>query len=290
MSRAESPDIADVRLDADRGPPMILVMGVTGSGKSYFINRLAGRTVVPEGASLNSCTQQCTPIPVSVGGTKALIIDTPGFDDSNRKDSEILTEIAKLLAGQHALGVQLKGIIYIHRITDNRYAGSAIKTFEVFKRICGINAMRNVVLVTSRWGDVDESTGAARERELREQFWAYMLGHGSSLCRYHGDSGSARAITAQILVKENVLLQLQDEMANEGKNLDETAAGSYVSDGLSEQRAKFEKELRDLETLRSQLREDDRIMGRQIQADMRLRSGNLKDAEKQQFYRTFRSR
>lgn len=34
---------------------MILIMGVTGSGKSHFINTLAGRTVVQEGDRLDSC-------------------------------------------------------------------------------------------------------------------------------------------------------------------------------------------------------------------------------------------
>jgi len=36
-------------------PAMIVVMGVTGSGKSYFINQLAGRNVVEEGAGMRSC-------------------------------------------------------------------------------------------------------------------------------------------------------------------------------------------------------------------------------------------
>jgi predicted GTPase len=35
---------------------MIVVMGVTGAGKSYFINRLAGREVTKEGTSLHACT------------------------------------------------------------------------------------------------------------------------------------------------------------------------------------------------------------------------------------------
>ena len=34
---------------------MILVMGVTGSGKSYFINKLAGEYVVETGEDLKSC-------------------------------------------------------------------------------------------------------------------------------------------------------------------------------------------------------------------------------------------
>lgn len=34
---------------------MIVVMGVTGAGKSYLINKLAGRAIVDEGATLDPC-------------------------------------------------------------------------------------------------------------------------------------------------------------------------------------------------------------------------------------------
>ncbi|KAF3039397.1 gTPase, IMAP member 8 [Didymella heteroderae] len=151
---------------------MIVVMGVTGAGKSYFINQLAGRKVVDEGAALDSCTDKCSMVPVSIGGSTALLIDTPGFDDTTRTDSEILTEIARILSAQYALGVQLKGIIYIHRITDVRFNRSSVKTFEIFKKICGHEALKNVLLVTSRWHEIDEATGADRERQLKEKFWA----------------------------------------------------------------------------------------------------------------------
>ncbi|KAI1123684.1 P-loop containing nucleoside triphosphate hydrolase protein [Nemania abortiva] len=261
---------------------MVMVMGVTGAGKSYFINQMAGKKVVEEGASLSSCTQHCTVVPISVGSVKALVIDTPGFDDTSRSDAEILGEIAKLLTGQFTLGFELKGIIYIHRITDNRYAGSAIKTFEIFKRICGEKAMENVILVTSRWDEVEESIGASREHELRESFWAYMLGHGSSLSRYHGDRESARAIASQLLLKDTVMLQIQDEMVNGGKNLDQTTAGSFVDDSLAKQKAKFEKELKELEELRRQLQESDRHMRRQVQSDLQTQRGKLIDTEEQQ--------
>ena len=45
-----------LRKDAqDEAPSMIVVMGVTGAGKSHFINQLAGKEVVQEGADLDSC-------------------------------------------------------------------------------------------------------------------------------------------------------------------------------------------------------------------------------------------
>jgi len=38
--------------------PMVLVMGMTGAGKSHFINKLANRHVVEEGDDYDSCTSQ----------------------------------------------------------------------------------------------------------------------------------------------------------------------------------------------------------------------------------------
>jgi predicted GTPase len=35
--------------------PMVLVMGMTGAGKSHFINKLANRYVVEEGDDYDSC-------------------------------------------------------------------------------------------------------------------------------------------------------------------------------------------------------------------------------------------
>jgi ABC-type uncharacterized transport system ATPase component len=41
--------------DPQEAASMIVIMGVTGAGKSYFVNQLAGKSVVEEGADLDSC-------------------------------------------------------------------------------------------------------------------------------------------------------------------------------------------------------------------------------------------
>lgn len=53
-SRQEAAFNNDCSVKAD-GMSMIVVMGVTGSGKSYLINRLAGKEVVAEGEDIYSC-------------------------------------------------------------------------------------------------------------------------------------------------------------------------------------------------------------------------------------------
>ncbi|KAL8798870.1 MAG: hypothetical protein Q9182_006326 [Xanthomendoza sp. 2 TL-2023] len=267
-------------------PSMVIVMGATGAGKSYFINQLAGREVVQEGATLDSCTLSKAPNFQSTNlqpdSSKVLVIDTPGFDDSSRPDSEILTEIARLLAAQYELGVQLKGVIYIHRITDIRYSRSAIKIFEIFKKICGDRAMKNNLLVTSRWSEVDQALGSDRERQLKEKFWSYMLNKGSNMSRFHGDRDSAISLVSQLLSKDTVVLELQEELVDRGKNLDETAAGVYVSDNLEKMKQKYQEEISALARLRQELLDHDKAARRQLQRDWEAEQNRLREANEQQ--------
>jgi hypothetical protein len=217
-------------------------------------------------------------IPVNVGNSKLLVLDTPGFDDNARTDSEILIEIARVLSAQYELGVKLKGIVYIHRITDIRYSGSAVKTFEVFKKICGEEALKNVLLVTSRWAEVDAVVGADRERQLRDKFWSFMLSKGSKMSRFHGDRTSAISLVSQLVSKDSVVLELQKELIDEGKQLNETTAGSYVSDDVEKLKKMYNKELADLERLKQELRDDDRKMKRKIQKEWEVEQRRLRQA------------
>jgi hypothetical protein len=94
------------------------------------------------------------------------VVDTPGMDDSSRSDAEILEEITAFLCAQYQLGMPLKGIIFMHRITDNKMSGSAQRYFEMFNCLCGERNFQNVVLLTTMWSELkDEGKGLERERE-----------------------------------------------------------------------------------------------------------------------------
>jgi len=206
-------------------------------------------------------------VPTEIGGKKVLLIDTPGFDDTKRSDSEILTTITEMLVAQYKLGVRLKGAIYLHRVSDERYSGSAIKTLTIFQKICGPEALKNVILATTRWDKVDEDLGSARETQLRTEFWQYMISKGSFMTRFYGDGDSALAIASQLLGKSDIVLDIQHEVVDESKLLHQTSAGTVVSDGLALVKAKYEQELRDLEELKQTLQEDDRLLKKQLQRD-----------------------
>jgi hypothetical protein len=172
--------------------------------------------------------------------------------------------------------------VYIHRITDIRYGRASVKTFEIFKKVVGPDALKNVLLATSRWEGVTEAKGSDRERQLREKFWAYMLGRGSNMSRFLGDRDSAIALIGQLLCKDVVVLELQKEIVHQGKTLDQTTAGSFVSDNLESLKAQYEEELASLQRLRQELLDGDRAMKRQMQRDWEEEQEKLRRVREQQ--------
>jgi hypothetical protein len=189
-------------------------------------------------------------VPIKIGGTKVILIDTPGFDDPRQTDSQILEKISRLLSAMYHLKVNLKGVIYLHRITDVRFPRSAVKTLDIFKEICGEIALKNVVLATTRWKGVKERDGVQRELNLCEHFWKDMLDKGSRMVRYHGDGDSAKGIIAGLIGKNTLVLDLQRELIEHRKPLNQTKAGKLVSEDNTGLREAYERNLAELEIRR----------------------------------------
>ncbi|KAG9251956.1 P-loop containing nucleoside triphosphate hydrolase protein [Emericellopsis atlantica] len=238
---------------------VIAIMGVTGSGKSTFISLLADQSL-EIGHSLNSCTVHVGVYSFSLGDQTVYLIDTPGFDDTSRPDSEILKDIAFFFAAIYKRRVRLAGIVYLHRITDTRMPGSSIKNLHILQKICGDRGMASVVLATTMWQVLDKDRergidiGDRRERELQQpEFWGVMIDRGSRMARHDGSFESARRIIDSLVkpIQSSdpsppggaCVLDIQEEMVDQEKNLDETAAGQFVQSGMLEARRRFETEL-----------------------------------------------
>jgi predicted GTPase len=73
-------------------------MGPTGSGKSAFIN-LASGSELHVGETLESCTDEVNATaPFEFEGRQVVLVDTPGFDDTDKSDTDILLMISEYLA------------------------------------------------------------------------------------------------------------------------------------------------------------------------------------------------
>jgi hypothetical protein len=187
---------------------------------------------------------------MAVGRDQVAVVDTPGFDDSTRSDAEILEEIVEFMCTQYELGIPLKGIVYLHRITDNKMSGSAQRYFEMFIRLCGEQNLQNVVLLTTMWSELrDEAVGLARERELRTNFWKVMESEGSTIRRFDGSKAMAEAFVCRLMRKPDIVLDIQNELVEQGKRLHETQAGRLILPRLEREFDKASDELDTLERL-----------------------------------------
>ena len=95
--------------------------------------------------------------------------------------------------------IKLAGILYFHRITDNRVAGTPLKNLRMFEKLCGKNAFGNIILTTTMWDNIDDATGQEREKELRGLYWKSMIELGSTTVRYRNTRDSACEILGNIL-------------------------------------------------------------------------------------------
>ena len=124
----------------------------------------------------------------------------------------------------------LSGILYLHRITDNRMAGTPLKNLRVFRKLCGKDALGKVYLTTTMWDEVDQSVGERRLDELKTDYWKAMVIQGAQIARCRSDDDSPKRIIQQIVGQEAArkVLLLQEEMADLKKELKETEAGQEL--------------------------------------------------------------
>lgn len=178
-----------------------------------------------------------------------LIVDTPGFDDSRLSDREILRILVTWLETSFRSGEKLAGIVYFHRITDPRMQGSALSNLQTFKKLCGQECFKNIVLGTSFWGVVDKTLGQQRERELKgnETFWGGMMRRGSSVLRIPETQREARELIFQFARNQPSVLQSQRETVIEGKSFEQTTASQELQreKELQQQKEKNDKQKRE---------------------------------------------
>lgn len=177
------------------------------------------------------------------------LIDTPGFDDSTRSDTDILREVASWLTMAYSNDIKLTGIIYLHRILDIRLGGTAMKNLRMFKKLCGEDSLAGVVLATTFWGNVDEQTALMREEQLktRQDFWGGLIARGSSVFRQDDGRASGEKIINHLVERRHkVVLEIQHEMVDRNKTLDQTAAGGEVQAELLKAKAEYQKQLEEM--------------------------------------------
>ncbi|KAI8719933.1 hypothetical protein NCS52_00775600 [Fusarium sp. LHS14.1] len=236
----------------------ILVLGRTGSGKSTFISRCTGKDATV-GHGLHSCK-------IILGNERRVyLVDTPGFNDTNRPDIDTLRILATYLSASYVNGVRIHGIVFLHPISDNRMSGAAVRNIRMIKAVCGFSSYENLAITTTMWPEetsyVEAKSLEDRENDMmtNDRYFGDLVAEGATVFR-HGQTDcrdpSKRLASAQDVTNHLVarlerrapeVLRLQREMVDEKKSLGETAAGNAVAEDLEKARTACKKELIGLE-------------------------------------------
>jgi LPS O-antigen subunit length determinant protein (WzzB/FepE family) len=169
-----------------------------------------------------------------------VLIDTPGFSDTNHSDTEILRRIAEWMKDTYDEGFLLSGIIYLHRIIDVRMEGPSLKNLRMMQQLCGSDSLRNVVLATTMWEKVTNEEGSRREAELEQTFWKSMIDGGATISKIKTQSATeAQSLIRSMMKNTPRSTRLQEELSS-GLTLVQTAAGIEIKEEI----AKLEQNLR----------------------------------------------
>ena len=95
----------------------------------------------------------------------------------------------------------MSGILYLHRISDPRMGGISRRNFNMFRKLCGDETLKNVLIVTTMWGLVDPQVGEAREEQLKtnDTFFKPVLDKGARMARHNDTCKCAQDLVRMIM-------------------------------------------------------------------------------------------
>jgi hypothetical protein len=193
--------------------------------------------------------------PLTLGNHTVTLVDTPGFE-TYRSDLEILQEIIYFLSSIYSSKfVKLTGIIYLHRITGPPMGVSAMRNKDMLEALCGKSDLSHLVLATTM-------RGVLWERELLHRIWGATVKSGAAMYRHDDTRRSALRIIGHILsLQGGMVLEIQREMIDQRKTLDQTFMGQRLVKNLLKKEIKLEDEL-------LQLRKKEEIVDSNDQQDL----------------------
>lgn len=182
-------------------------------------------------------------------GYDITLIDTPGFNDTFRSETQVLKDIADFLEQAYKSNIRLNGIIYLQALTDRKMYGSSLRNLKMFRELCGDDPLKSVILATTGWGDAQKAGNLdkAMMNETQSQndpdFWQPLIKRGAAVGRFMDTKESALEMILKLGKRTPVILKIQRELVDDSKDLIDTSAGQAVNEEIKKLEAKYKAEV-----------------------------------------------
>ncbi|KAK4216874.1 GTP-binding protein A [Rhypophila decipiens] len=218
-------------------PIMVLIVGLTGAGKTTFTRLASGRKDLKVGDGIDPCTQDPVAVRFDLDGRPVVLIDTPGFDDISRTDVEILEDIAKWLVKQGFSKRQpLDGMILLYPILFDFDSSLEKRRTRILQKILGKNAYRRVVVATTMWGSLINEKEVEQDIDMRWKqqggVWDEFRQGNALLTKHFNTEASAQRILRAVIKAsdeaERAKVLIQEELGRKNIRFAETSLGEEL--------------------------------------------------------------
>lgn len=146
------------------------VIGLTGAGKSLFLNAISVSDSCRVGSLGKSCTQENQLVSFVYKNHRFNAIDTPGLDDSNNNDEKI--EKLKMVLKNHP---KIKKIILVKKYNDIRLPLSMQLAISTFMEAFPLQTFWENVIIVNTWANPHDESFTDYINEPHETFLEKIL-------------------------------------------------------------------------------------------------------------------
>lgn len=146
------------------------VLGLTGVGKSLFINAISGTESCEVGTTGKSCTQSNKLVSFVYNNHRFNVIDTPGLDDSDNNNEKI--NILKNILKNHP---KIKKIILVKKYSDIRIPLSMQSAISTFMEAFPLKTFWQHVIIVNTWANPHDESYTDYMEQPHDEFLKSVL-------------------------------------------------------------------------------------------------------------------